>query len=257
MWLTVCEKGCLISQLKVSWRQTMKIAELGHYHHLFVNYHVAAEQFHFSLPPSLEWDLFEGRPVVSWVASTLQDFCCLGTPWKFPEQAFSLSVRTYVKQRQGESWLKGYLPLNLWMSGSWISKAHFWLGLGKTQKLAMKRSVHFEPYEKSSRGVFEYQWPQADNKKAEILRFRTVGTPEPAMAGYLEFFTVEKCYRFLVQGDSVKIVHEQHSPWVLWEIDESILPQTWPTCPALSWAESLVPKSLFVVKGSRTVLSSI
>jgi uncharacterized protein YqjF (DUF2071 family) len=232
----------------------MKIMELGHYHQLFVNYHVAAEDLKPLLPPGVEMDLFEGRPVVSWVASTLQDVKGVIFPWKLKEQAFALNLRTYVKQTQGSEPVRGFLNLEQWMSGFYVRKLHQILGLGNYEKLELTRSVHFEPYEKSSRGIFQYQW-NIKGTESQILKLRTIGSPEPAMSGYIEYFTSEKQVQFSYQKSEIKLQSYEHTPWFLWECDEVVLPQEWPSQKFAQWSLKS-PASVFVVKGSKVFLGT-
>lgn len=231
----------------------MKIIELGYYHHLFVNYHVAVEDLTSFIPKSFELDLFEGRPVVSWVASTLQDVSVLGLPWKVNEQAFSLTLRTYIKQRRHSEILRGALTLKSWMSGNKIRRLHSLLGLGKQEPLALERAVHFEPFEKSSRGVFEYRWKGTEKNLDQTLRLRTLGLPQPPMAGYLEFFTVERNLRAHAFGGKLALHVEEKTPWVMWEVDEMVLPDKWPLENFKSVNRER-PESAFVVKGSKVIL---
>ncbi|MSP19691.1 MAG: hypothetical protein EXR74_08990 [Bdellovibrionales bacterium] len=235
----------------------MKIMELGHYHHLFVNYYVAAQNVLPQIPKSLELDLFEGRPVVSWVASTHQDIRLLGLPWKLSDQAYSLILRTYVKKKnkQGE-WIRGYFEIEGWFSQSKIKKLYQVLRLGKKGSLDLTRSVCFEPFEKSSRGVFQYEWSSCNQKSREILKLRTIGLPEPAMSGYLEFFATEKYLQFSTQGNRTKSQMFSHAPWFLWEVDEVLLPMQW---PGLLFQQLQVgePASCYVAKGSKVNVGNV
>ncbi len=234
----------------------MKIVELGHYYHLYVNYHVAADAVKNLIPHSLELDLFEGRPIVSWVASTFQDVKIWGLPWKVREQAYLLTLRTYVKQRKEKGWIKGYFTLESWISGFKIKRLNYWLGLGNEESLGIERSVYFEPHEKSSRGIFEYQWKTKGSNTPEILRLRTLGPPQPIMAGYLESFTSEKQYRFISHHEKVSVYFEERAPWVMWELDESVLPKSWPSYK-LSNQKWEKPESTFVVKGSKVSVRKV
>lgn len=232
--------------------EPMKIMELGHYHQLFVNYYAAPEDLKSLLPEEVELDLFEGRPVVSWVASTLQDVKGLIPPWKLNEQSFALALRTYVKRAQGNELVRGFFNLEQWMSGFYVRKLHQLLGLGNFEKLEMTRSVHFEPYEKSSRGVFQYQW-NLNGEEPQILKLRTLGYPEPAMPGYIEHFTAEKQTQFSFQKREIRAQSYDHTPWFLWECDEVVLPHEWPSQRFAQWGLKS-PSSVFVVKGSKVAL---
>jgi hypothetical protein len=232
----------------------MKIMELGHYYQLFVNCPVAAADLKPLLPQGVELDLFEGRPIVSWIASTLQDVKGSILPWKLKEQAFALSLRTYVKQTQGNEVIRGFFNLEQWMSGGSVRKWHQFLGLGTYKNLDLSRSVHFEPFEKSSRGVFQYQWNRA-GAEACLLKLRTLGSPEPAMPGYIEHFTSEKQVQFSLRKGELRLHTYQHIPWYLWECDEVVLPNVWPSKVFHDW-KSEKPASVFVVKGSKVVLGT-
>ncbi|NBX68373.1 MAG: hypothetical protein EBR01_05345 [Proteobacteria bacterium] len=234
----------------------MKIMGLGHYYHLFVNYHVAAESLKPLIPQGLELDLFEGKGIVSWVASTWQDLKVLGWPWVVPGPAFSLTLRTYVKKNRGTDWVRGYFPIESWMSDSKYRWCKNICGLEKPHPLELKRSVHFEPHEKSSRGIFEYSWKKLSEQPEQLIRFRTIGSPQPAMAGYLEYFTSEKNQFFLKRKDKLNCFLEERAPWVIWELDEIVLPTQWPSqmLANLDWTQ---PESTFVVKGGRVVIKSV
>lgn len=234
----------------------MKIMDLGHFHHCFVNYHVASEELVSYIPKTYELDLFENRPVVSWVASTLQDVKVFGVPWAIDEMVFSLTLRTYVKKRRADEWIRGILPLSSWMSGKKVPAAFRWIANHKPNDLKLERSIHFEPFEKSSRGVFEYRWPKTNSDGSNLLRLRTVGVPQPALAGYLEFFTTERYIQLDLDSQKSKGLRFQREPWYLWEIDELILPETWPgeILPSLKTQK---PIFSFVVKGSKTRIDRI
>jgi hypothetical protein len=229
----------------------MKIMELGHFHHCFINYYITSEELASFIPKTYELDLFENRPVVSWVASTLQEVKVLGVPRTMNEMAFSLTLRTYVKKKWGTEWIKGILPLSSWMSGKKVSTAFRWLANYKSSPLKMERSIHFEPHEKSSRGIFEYRWPNVNGEGSNLLRLRTVGLPQPALAGYLEFFTTERYVQLDLDSQKSKGLRFQREPWYLWEIDDLVLPESWPgeVLPSLKTQK---PIFSFVVKGSKT-----
>ncbi|MFM8315797.1 MAG: DUF2071 domain-containing protein [Deltaproteobacteria bacterium] len=231
----------------------MKIMELGHYHHCFINYHVALDNLEGAIPPGLELDLFENKPVVSWVASSLQDMKCLRGLWSIKEPTFSLSLRTYVKKKVGSEMIRGFLPIQTWFSKGNVTRAYRWLGIEKSELLEIQRSVHFEPFEKSSRGVFQYSWNEDSAANHSILKLRTLGAPQPALAGYLEFFTAEKYYQFSNNRNASSAIFHERSPWYLWEIDESLLPSQWPES-SFSFLNEKTPISVFVAKGSKVSL---
>lgn len=208
------------------------------------------------IPKWLELDLFEGKGIVSWVATTWQDVKPYGLPWSLGDRTFSLSFRTYVKQKRKGEWVRGYICLSSWMSGyknRWFQNR---LGLGRSEYLDIKRAVHFEPHEKSSRGVFEYRWSHALQEEEQVLRFTTAGSPQPAMAGYLEYFTSEKHCFFVSQKNKVTAFSEDRQPWVLWELDESKIPKQWPI-PGISNVTWDSPISAFVAKGSKIVVRTL
>jgi len=230
--------------------------QLGQYYHLYVNYCVAAEALKSRIPKSVDLDLFENRPVVSWVVSTWQDLKMLSLPWGLNEQSFSLSLRTYVKFRRDDEWIRGYFPLESWMSGSKNKLMKRLVGMGSSGNFECKRSVHFEPFEKSSKGIFEYKWSDPNRRGEQVMRFRTLGSPQPAMAGYLEYFTAEKNHSFVASKNKVTIFQEERLPSMLWELDETILPTHFPGEGSLNcdWA---TPSSTFVVKGSKVSIRKL
>ena len=230
--------------------------ELGQYYQCFVNYRVEPKELSSWIPQGLEIELFEGRPVVSWVFATVQPSKIWGLRWPSKEWVYSLSLRTYVRNKIGNQHQRGFFNLTGYLSTSWSVRALSWLGFGTMQRLFMDRSVHFEPHEKSSRGVFQYQWRLKETEDWKVLKLRTLGVPEPAMAGYLEYFTTERELQFL-SSDKLKsgIVH-QHEPWYLWEIDELTLPQKWPGT-LFNQFNTQKPLSAFVVKGSKVQLKKI
>lgn len=230
--------------------------QLGQYYHLYVNYCVAAEALEARIPKSIDLDLFENKPVVSWVVSTWQDLKMLSLPWMLKEQSFALSLRTYVKFRRNNEWVRGYFPLESWMSGSKNKLMQWLVGMGSSGYLDVKRSVHFEPFEKSSRGIFEYKWSDLNGRGEQVMRFRTLGSPQPAMAGYIEHFTSEKTHSFVTGKNKLTIFQEERLPSMLWELDETILPTYFPGGGLLNcdWA---TPSSAFVVKGSKVSIRKL
>lgn len=230
--------------------------DLGQYYQCFVNYHAEPKELEPLVPKGFELDLFEGRPVASWVASSIQQVKILGITWPSQTVVYHLSLRTYVRKREGNQWHRGFLELASYLSSPRMAQLFNCFGLGMNQRFSIERSVHFEPHEKSSRGVFQYQWKNNENKEWEVLKLRTLGLPEPAMVGYLEYFTAEKQLQFFSSEEAKRSILHEHEPWYLWEIDDLVLPKAWPGTYLLDLNERK-PLSGFVVKGSKVSLKRI
>ncbi len=202
---------------------------------LFLHWPIPAADIQRTLPPGLTVDQYEGVAYVGLVPFLMRDVApALLVPIPLISDLLECNVRTYVRREDGGSpgvWfysLDASGPVAVAAARTLFALPYFFATMRQTEQRIWTQDSDAGGWARQVTYTSERRHAGAPCGNCRILYETSGGAAQPAAAGSLEEFLVERYTLYSSRADRLYAGHVQHHPYIierahLLSLDESLL----------------------------------
>ena len=188
-----------------------------------LNYEIEPRLLHPYLPRGTELDFWAGHCYVSIVGFLFLGTRLLGLPIPFHRNFEEINLRFYVRRKAPDGWRRGVVFIKEIVPRQAIATIARLVYNENYVARQMTHAMQRDPANAQGlalNSAVEYAWREGG--QWQRLQVKTIGAPQPLLAGSEAAFITEHYWGYAAQRDGGCVEYQvEHPPWLVWQADSA------------------------------------